>query len=193
MLDAVIVEPNLDKRTNLREIGRNFCNSVVVASSLKDGLERVRAAKNCDVIYISSRFDLDLAAQFVSTTKETDAGKDSANLLIGCNTDASESFIARMTLKGFDGMLVEPASVDTFRVSAELALKVRKQKLEERQKKSLDVMVKSLAERLDELANKKKLKRRVLEVALVPVEIDLARNVGSYEEPNVWVAYAGSA
>ncbi|MGB4865199.1 MAG: transferase [Hyphomicrobium sp.] len=29
--------------------------------------------------------------------------------------------------------------------------------------------------------------------ALVPVEIDLARNVGSYEEPNVWVAYAGSA
>ena len=29
--------------------------------------------------------------------------------------------------------------------------------------------------------------------ALVPVEIDLDRNVGSYVEPNVWVAYAASA
>jgi CheY-like chemotaxis protein len=159
MLDAVIVEPALDKRTNLREVARNFCTSVVVASSLKDGLERVRNCSNCDVIYISSRFDLDSAAQFLVSAKETEPGRDSANLLIGSRDEASESYIARLTLKGFDGMLLEPASVDTFRASAEVALRARNRKLDERKKKSIDVMVRTLAGQLDELALKHKLKQ----------------------------------
>lgn len=156
MLDAVIVEPALDKRTHLREIAKNFCQSVVVSSTLQDGLERVRNCVNCDVIYISSRFDLDLASAFVTSSKQTLAGRDSANLIIGSSETPSAEYLARLTLKGFDGMLVEPASVETFAASAEIALRVRKERLESRQRKSIEVMVTALADQLDELTLKMK-------------------------------------
>ena len=32
--------------------------------------------------------------------------------------------------------------------------------------------------------------RYLVEGALVPISIDLDRQIGRYEEPNVWVAYA---
>lgn len=159
MLDAVIIEPALDKRTNLREIARSFCKSVVVSSSLQDGLDRVRNANNCDVIYVSSRFDFDAATNFVASTKQFDSGRDSANLLIGSPEDYSEVFLAKLTLKGFDGVLVEPASVDTFRHSAELAMRVRGEKLALRKKKSIEMLAKGLADSLDDLALKTKLKQ----------------------------------
>lgn len=162
MLDAVIIEPALEKRTNLREVARNFCSSVIVSSSLQDGLERVRNCANCDVIYVSSRFDLDLATQFISSTKQTDSGRDSANLLIGSAEPITESFFARLLLKGFDGMLIEPASVDTFKASAELALKARKEKLHLRKKKSIEVLIRALMDQVDELAFKKKCKQITL-------------------------------
>jgi hypothetical protein len=149
----------MDKRSHLRELARNFCNSVLVSSTLQDGLERIRNSSNCDVIYVSSRFDLELATQFIASSKQTEAGRDSANLLIGSVEPFTESVLARLMLKGFDGMLIEPASVDTFRVSAELALKARKEKLHQRKKKSLDIMVRALADQLDELASKKKLRQ----------------------------------
>ena len=159
MLDAIIIEPALDKRTNLREIARNFCNSVVASSTLQDAMERIRNSSNCDVIYISSRFDLEAATQFVASIKQTDIARDSANLLIGSADRFNPTLLASLTLKGFDGMLLEPASVNTFSVSADLALKARRAKLQERQRRSIEVMVKSLAEQLDEVVLKKKLKQ----------------------------------
>lgn len=159
MLDAVIIEPALDHRTNLREVARNFCKSVSAAATLQDGLERVRNSANCDVIYVSSRFDLEVATQFIASTRQTDSGKDSANLLIGSPEDYTEAFIARLMLKGFDGILLEPSSVDTFKVSAEIALKARTKKLHLRKKKSIEVMVRALADQLDELSFKKKLRQ----------------------------------
>ena len=159
MLDAIIVEPSLDKRTHLREIARDFCKSVVVSPTLQDGLERIKGSKNCDVIYVSSRFDIETATQFIMSSKQTETGKDSANLLITPSESFNETFLARLMLNGFDGMLLEPASVETFKDSAELALKARNVKLKDRQKRSISVLIRALADQLDELAAKKRLKQ----------------------------------
>ncbi len=156
MLDAVIIEPVLEKRTHFREIARDFCKSVSVSSTLQDGAERIRSLKNCDVIYVSSRFDFEAAKQFVANCRKFEVAKDSANLLIAGRELCSESYLAKLSLNGFDGVLVEPASVETFKVSAEIALKARSEKLNLRTRKSIDILVKSLAQQLDELCLKKK-------------------------------------
>lgn len=156
MLDAVIIEPVLENRTHLRELARDFCKSVSVSSSLQDGAERIRGLSNCDVLYVSSRFDFEAAKQFVASCKKTDIAKDSANLLIGSREDCSEAYLARLSLNGFDGILLEPASVDTFKVSAEIALKARQEKLKLRTKKSVDILVRAIASQLDDLYIRKK-------------------------------------
>jgi hypothetical protein len=156
MLDAILIEPVLEKRTQLRELARNFCKNVAVASTLQDGMERIKTSSNCDVIYISSRFDFETAKQFVLTSRKLQIAQDSASLLIGSSESYSEAYLAKLSLNGFDGVLLEPASVETFSLSADIALKARKDKLQVRTKKSVDILVKAISQHLDELYLKKK-------------------------------------
>lgn len=154
MLDAIIIEPVLEKRSHFRELAKKLCKSVAVSSSLQEGAEKIRSLKNCDVVYVSSRFDFESAKQFVIGCKRTNVAKDSANLLIG--EALSESNLAKLSLSGFDGVLIEPATLEAFKASTEVALRARSEKLKLRTKKSMDILVKSLAAQIDELYVKKK-------------------------------------
>lgn len=112
-----------------------------------NGHERV------DTVFISKTFGSATVAQIIVQSKETTQGQYCAFILVLKEKYSEEnSELIWNTLLGADAVICEPYSVDALDAITKLSMRVRLQRIEERQKKAFDILITDLIQQLDLVA-----------------------------------------
>lgn len=158
-LHSLIVDPDLQSRMRLKQIAMSSCKHVALASTLREGLERLNSDLQCDALYLSTRFDHHHCAEFLHRGKQTKQGSDSAYLLIfNGDSEVDQQTIARMLMVGFDGSITEPCSVEDFSQSITLATQIKKMRQDERILAGIKLTVSGIAQEIDTISMARKAK-----------------------------------
>lgn len=152
--NALIIDPDLDTRMRLKSATTSVIqfSKVQLLSSLSDGLSRMEGGHECDVLFISYRFEQDEVAQFIKDAKGTKSGEDAAYILVLQTKEQDSSTITQNVLIGADGFLFEPYSVDQLVEITNLAARVKKERAEEREQAALTFLLKDIMHQMDLIA-----------------------------------------
>jgi len=152
VLDALVVDPELQSRLNFKQVAREVgvYRTMHFASTLREGLERLNSTKDYGVLYLSARFDAGVVREFIPAAKRSPRGQDAAFLLVVQSGNNEPETLARAMASGVDGVLIEPYSVDALRECTQLAVAVRGQRLEARYRSAVNLLVQSSVAYTDE-------------------------------------------
>jgi hypothetical protein len=108
-LSALILEPDFEARRRFQELSEaNTAFARCLASStLAEGAERVRSGFNCDIVYVSTRFDPIVVAQFITSSRTTSPRPDRAHLIVVAR-ETAKTPVRQFELARPDGYLLEP-------------------------------------------------------------------------------------
>jgi hypothetical protein len=150
---TIIIEPDLDSRMRLKtamssvyQFGRS--HQVV---SLNDGLAKL-SSEFIDVVFISYRFSKEEVLLFIDKAKSTKGGIDTAYVAILPAKEQLSSVVAQSIMKGYDGMLFEPYSVDQLLEITQLASRVKLERSAAREKTAIVMMIQDLIIQLDQVS-----------------------------------------
>jgi CheY-like chemotaxis protein len=152
--DTIIIDPDLDSRMRLKQAMTavyNFGKSHQVVS-LDEALSRLRGSDNCDVIFISYRFEQKEVAQFIKNAKETKNGMDAAYVLVMKTKNQDTSTVAQNVMSGADGFLFEPYSVDLLLEITQLSAKVKVERAATREKAAINLLVQDVIGQIDQVS-----------------------------------------
>jgi hypothetical protein len=108
-LSALILEPNYGARCRFQEIAQanTAFSRCVASSSLSEGGERLRNGFDCDMVYVSSRFDPIVVSQFIISSRKVSSRQDRAHLVVIAR-NSNETPVRQFELGKPDGYLLEP-------------------------------------------------------------------------------------
>ncbi len=152
--DALIVDPELDTRMRLKQATTAVHNfgKVYQVSSLREALQKCHGESLVDVIFINYRFDRGDVDDFIIKGKESPQGQDAAYVLVMQAKDQESSKIADTMLKGFDGLLFEPYSVDVLVEITKIAAKVKGDRRVQRETAAIKFLLKDVINQLDQIS-----------------------------------------
>ena len=107
---CLIVDSEVSTRMRLKQATTavpRFKNVTMVSSAL-EARQRMSRPDEVDVIFVSSSIDGDTIQDFIKESKKTDAGQDSAYVLVLKGSDQDGAQVAQNMLLGGDGFLFEP-------------------------------------------------------------------------------------
>jgi len=113
----------------------------------------LNGSERLDTVFISKTFGSAAVAQIIVQSKETNQGQFCAYILVlkeKYNEENSE--LIWNTLLGADAVICEPYSVDALDAITKLSMRVRLQRIEERQRKAFDILITDLIQQLDLVA-----------------------------------------
>ncbi len=141
-LSILHIEYDLNARVNFKQAASEIArtHSLNVAASLGEALEKIRDEQIFDIIFISSRFSRDAAAKFIEAAKRTDSGAHSVFMCICTGLYCTANVLADYASIGFEGFLLAPYSVESFRETFAIAEKL----LESHTSRSEDLTVRLL-------------------------------------------------
>jgi len=151
---ALLVDNDNDRRRRLKEAALALYQfeSVHTIVNLGEGLEALKAHQGCDVVFISQRYPIDQIRSFITNAKESIEGRDAAYVMIMGSSEKEKSTIAESMMKGADGFLFEPYSVESLLEITTLAEKVKKERSRVRIQQALKLLLEQMSENLDLLA-----------------------------------------
>lgn len=147
------ISPDLESRSLFKETAKAIpsMKHIHITGSMMEARERLSSGIVCQAIYVSSLFQIDVIREFVSTARDTNAGQDSAFLLM-LRTDSDTAGETRSETMGVDGYLFEPYSSDSLREAHFLAQKIHSERVTRRQASAVDVLIGSLITQIDSAA-----------------------------------------
>ena len=129
----------------------------VLFNNLDEALNKIEVDDGGDIIFLSSRFPEKDISDFISKAKKTKRGQDSTFVMVLGAKDSQSPKLPEYMLLGIDSFLFEPYSVDGLVDTAHLAIKIKGERKETREKLAITVMVKDIAKQIDSLAITNKL------------------------------------
>jgi hypothetical protein len=125
-LSILHIEYDLNARMNFKQAAAKIASiqTVAVAQSLGEALEKIRDDQTFDIIYISSRFSRDAAESFIQAAKTTEAGAQAVFICVCSGLYCTANVLADYASIGFEGFLLAPYSVESFRETFEIAEKL---------------------------------------------------------------------
>jgi DNA-binding NtrC family response regulator len=152
--DAILVDPDLNSRMRLKQATTAVTQfgAVQQVGTLQEATAKIQSSRQCDVIFLSYRFQPGEISEFIKKAKETKEGQDAAYVLVMKSNSGDGATIAQNVLGGADGMLFEPYSVDYLYEITNLAAKVRKERSGTREKAALQMLANDMVSQVDQLA-----------------------------------------
>lgn len=152
--DALIVDPELDTRMRLKQATTAVHNfgKVFQVGSLREALQKLQGDSPIDVIFINNRFERAEVDQFIAQGKESSQGQDSAYVTVMQAKDQQSATIADTMLKGFDGLLFEPYSVDVLVEITKIAAKVKGERRAQRELAAIKFLLGDVINQLDQIS-----------------------------------------
>lgn len=125
-LSILHIEYDLNARVNFKQAASKIASThlLAVAASLGDAIEKIRNDQTFDIIYISSRFSRDATAKFIEAAKNTEAGAHAVFMCVCSGLYCTANVLADYASIGFEGFLLAPYSVESFRETFEIAEKL---------------------------------------------------------------------
>jgi DNA-binding NarL/FixJ family response regulator len=151
--DAILIDPDLNSRMRLKQATSSVHNfgQVGQVGELNEALQKLRGNDNCDVIFISYRFDPSEVINFIKLAKELPKGQDVAYIQVLKSNSGDSSTVAQNVIGGADGLLFEPYSVDYLLEITNLAARVKKERSGTREKAAIQVLVQDVVMQVDQL------------------------------------------
>ena len=127
-----------------------------------------------DTVFVSYTWGLEAVSKFLASAKEIPQGADSAYVLVIQPKDQNSVAFMENFTHGSDGFLCDPYSVDALIQIVDLSTRVKRQRLETRQRAAVTLLVKDAQSLLDQLAL-----RQLLGESPGPLMHDLQRLKGA--------------
>ena len=158
--DAFIVDSDIDTRMRLRQATSSVpqFGKIHVFSSPRECTQKLQlGGDHCDVIFLSSKFEMSEVQEFIRLAKETKTGQDSAYILVLGARDQGSGVIANNVMIGVDGFLFEPYSVDQLVEITGLSAKVKRERSASRERIGLTLLLTDIINQVDLVAYLKSL------------------------------------
>lgn len=158
-LGVYIVDSDVEKKLRLKQATTpvQLFKQTVLFNNLEEALNKIEVDDGGDIIFISTRFPEKDISTFISKAKQTRRGQDSTFVMVLGAKDSQSPKLPEYMLLGIDSFLFEPYSVDGLVDTAHLAIKIKGERKEAREKMAITVMVKDIAKQIDSLAITNKL------------------------------------
>ncbi len=152
---AFIIDPDSDARLRLRQSMASVPNfkTLVQFSSPSEALNQLNVLDHIDVLFIGNRYGKQIVRNFIQQGKQTKGGQDSAYIVVLPSLTESKSVIAEAMMDGADGILCEPFSVEQLINITKIAIRVKKERSEQRQRAAISLMVPEIAKQTDLVAS----------------------------------------
>lgn len=121
-------------------------------ADLRDAISNIRMADECDLVFVSERFERKEVTKFFEELRKIKQSQDAAFIVILEGTRQAANDIAKNMLDGIDGLLFEPYSVNQLRELAELASKVKKERFGAREEAAIRFLLVDVIKELDRAA-----------------------------------------
>ena len=149
--DAYVVDPDLASRAKLKSAAMavNEFGRISLVNSLRDAAAKLESGDRCDVCFISYAFSQADVTKFITESKNTHVGRDTAFVVLLKGRDQNNETVATNVLVGADGFLFEPYSVESLVGITKLARKIKGDRAEGRERVALTLLVQDLMKQLD--------------------------------------------
>lgn len=147
------LDPEMSGRMRFKEstIPIHQFNELQQWGSLDEALARMGNGTKYDIVFMSYRFALEEITRFVKEAAATGSGHDAVFVQI-IKSNEHGSALASNMLAGADGVLLEPFSVDSLFDIANLAMRVKKEKSDARERAALSFMLNDIINQIDRVA-----------------------------------------
>jgi len=150
-LKAFIIDPDSSSRLMLRQVMTTIPDfkTVLQFSSPAEALNSFNSSSAVDVVFISYTIGKQIVKNFIQQAKNTQAGQDTAYVVILQSQAEGKALLAEIMMDGGDGILCKPFSVEQLREITHISLRVKKERFESREKAALSLLVPEIAKQLD--------------------------------------------
>ena len=151
--DAILVDTDLNSRMRLKQATTSVHNfgQVYQTGTIEEAISKLNTVDNCDVVFITYRFEQEEISKFIKTAKALKSGQDTAYIQVLKSHSADSSTVALNVIGGADGMLFELYSVDCLIEITNLAAKVRYDRSLTREKAAIQVIIHDLVTQVDQI------------------------------------------
>lgn len=153
--ETLVIDSNNASRNRLKQAALAVINIKTVqlasANPLDKALSGLGGSGRYDVIFISAAYPQDEIARFIPAAKKTTKGEDSAYILVLKGDNQDQSVIASTLMIGADGIICEPYSVERLNEITLLAAKIRRERVESRQKAAISLLMTTLVKEYDRI------------------------------------------
>jgi DNA-binding NarL/FixJ family response regulator len=152
--NVLVIDSDMKSRTKIKTVARavNCFESINGVDSLIEGLQYLRSAKPCDIVFVSEAFDKAQINEFLAEAMTTSTGDLCSYVMAMKTSDPSQEIIAANVMMGFNGFLLEPYSADGLNEIAGIAQKIRKEKFAKRIRAASKMVVSTLVKEVKRLA-----------------------------------------
>ena len=159
IFDVLIVDSDLESRSKLKQAAREIScyGQITTVNYLSEALEHLNAKRKCDLVFVSNTFDQNDILEFLKKARDSDLGSICSYVLVMKSGKKESTDIAKSMIAGFNGMLLEPYSVDAMVDISKMARKVKVEALNKRIRAASELVVPTLIKEIDRLAALKKL------------------------------------
>lgn len=152
--DVMIVDADLESRSKLKQAAREIrCYGKIMSLNyLSEALEHLSGKPECDLLFISNAFSQDDIVDFLNKARATEFGSMCSYVLVMKSGKKETTDIAKSMIAGFNGMLLEPYSVDAMVDISKMARKVKIEAVNKRIRAASELVVPTLIKEVDRLA-----------------------------------------
>lgn len=149
---GLLIEPELERRNRLKTVtsAATVFERVEAIATLEDALTRL-SAQNWDVVFISSQMSHDKVDDFIPLARQTKFGKLAAFIAIEKRNEQMESTVGSSVVRGVDGVLWEPYSVDSVIATTKIADQIKAADALLRKKAAVSMMVEDALSEVDNI------------------------------------------
>jgi len=192
--NGMIADPDLQTRMRLKQATASVVQfgEVIQIGHLNEAVQRIGDGNRWDVIFISHRYTEEEVGRFISRAKETKGGQDTAFIQVMKSKDHQNAAIAQAMLRGADGFLFEPYSVDQLIEITDLSARIKRERSDMRESLAMTLILGDIMTQLDLVAFLKGSGFEVTRSATRLKELCLSLQ-GSAASPENMIRYHGIA
>lgn len=153
-LNCILVQDDMNSRMRLKQAMSSVVDfgQLNQLGTLPEALRELERDTICDVVFVSTSYEMKAIEEFITKAKTTKQGQDSAYVALIKSQSEGNTLIATLMMAGANGFLCEPYSVDNLVEITRIATKVRKERSEAREKAAITLHMKEVMNQLDLVA-----------------------------------------
>lgn len=158
-LSILYIDYDLNARGSFKQamIASGSRHKLSFSTSLGDALEKIRAGQCFDLIYTSSRFSRDALAKFIESAKSCEAGAPAVLICVCSGVSCTANQLADYATIGFEGFLFAPYSLESFRETLEIGVKLLESHNSKADELAVRLLVRATVSSMIECARRTKL------------------------------------
>jgi len=153
--NALAIDCDISARIRLKQATSSIFQfkSILLLGEISDAREEMRSSQTpFDVIFLSYRLDPKGILDFMTDAKQSKNCCDAAFIQLQPLSDDQNVNFASSCLEGFNGVLVEPYSIDALIEITNLAAKIKKEHKEAREKKAINLLLNDIVKSVNRMA-----------------------------------------